>query len=349
MKFDNPIVLNFDRLIMKQFMSNHQFILVDMEGDILKSNDTLFDLTEFIYGPLDSGFPILSDYFATLKSNPQLPIEINCIQFTFKEKTRIYDIKLNHIKENGRDLILIQFYDRTVYYQRIQDKHQKNVETYLDKEVLLQQAEIIQKQNDEIKNLFKESHHRIKNNLQVIISLIGMQERDSKNKELKLILIEVQNRIHSMALLHECLYNSQNLKNVNVKIYINALVNDMMKSYNLKKNVSFTVNADEVELNSNTLVILGLLINELLSNALKHGLKDKDKGSITVEFKELKTNQFSLKISDNGVGIPNDIFIKPSKTMGVELIKMFTDQLKGTVNVLDEPGGVVQIDFSEEK
>lgn len=348
MKFDKPILLNFDRLIMKQFLDDHQFILVDMEGNITQSNDTLFDLTEFINAPLDNCLPLLTDYFHTIVSNPELPIEINCIEFELMERTGIYDIKFLFLHELGSDMVLIEFYDRTLYYRQIQNKHQKKVLDYLDKQILINQAETIKKQNEEIKVLIKEAHHRIKNNLQIISSLIRLQTNNSKNDSLNQILLDVDNRIHSMALLHECLYKSQNLKNVNIREYIISLTNDLTKSYRLNKEFSCITSIEEVELNSKTLVTLGLLINELFTNALKHGLKGKEKGKITIDFKKLPDSMYQLTISDNGIGIPKDTFTKESNTLGVELIQIFTKQLGGTLSILDKPGTAIQITFTEE-
>lgn len=347
MNFEKPIILGFDRLIMRQFNADHQFVLIDFDGKILQSNNTLFDLSDFIDASIEDVFPLLGDYFQLIKSNPKIPLEINCIAFTFQEKEATYDIKLYHVIDLVGNLYLVQFYDRSEHYERIRTKHQKKIEDFLDNQVIVKQSELIQKQNDEIKTLIKEAHHRIKNNLQVINSLIDAQVSESKDAKLNQILKEVQNRIHSMALLHEYLYRSQSLKNVNVQIYIESLVNDLIKSYAIRKVIDHKVATNDISLNSRTLVVLGLLINELISNSLKHGFKGVDKCEIMVELETLKKDRYRLKISDNGIGIPKDILTKKTDTLGMELIQTFTQQLNGEISLLDGKGANFQIDFSE--
>lgn len=347
MNFNKPIILGFDRLIMKQFNAEHQFVLIDVDGNILQSNNTLFDLSNFMERSILDLFPLLSDYFQALKANPKIPLELNCITFALSNKESTYDIKLYRVIDQVGDLYLVQFYDRTAYYDRIRNKHQKKIEDFLDKQVIVQQSEMIQKQNDEIKALVKEAHHRIKNNLQVIISLIDVQVNESKDEKLKQILKEVQNRIHSMALLHEYLYRSESLKNINVQIYFESLVNDLIKSYSIHKTIDFKVETNEVELNSRTLVVLGLLINELITNSLKHGFEGIDKCEIIVRLEELRKGRYRLVISDNGIGIPKDILSKKSDTLGMELVQTFTQQLSGDLSILDGEGTIFQIDFSE--
>lgn len=347
MNFNKPIILGFDRLILKQFNAENQFVLIDYDGSIVQSNNTLFDLSDFIDTTIEDVFPLLGDYFHVIKSNPKIPVEINCIEFTFQEKTATYDIKLYHVIDLVGNLYLVQFYDRTKHYEKIRSKHQKKIEDFLDKQVIVRQSEMIQKQNDEIKALIKESHHRIKNNLQIINSLLDAQVNDSKNVKLNQILKEVQNRIHSMALLHEYLYRSQSLKNVNVQVYVESLIHDLIKSYSIQKVVDYKVDTHNVILNSRTLVVLGLLINELLTNSLKHGFKDLSTGKVEVQLEELNKNNFRLIVSDNGIGIPKDIFQKKTDTLGMELIQTFTLQLNGNISLLEGNGTNFQIDFSE--
>ena len=155
--------------------------------------------------------------------------------------------------------------------------------------------------------LMKEIYHRVKNNLMVISSLLNLQSRYIKDKEARGMFKESQNRAHSMAIIHERLYQSSDLKNIDFGDYIRTLANDLYKTYVIDQDrIKLQVNVEDIMLDINTSIPLGLIVNELLSNSLKHAFPGDAKGDITVDFHKAG-DDFILEVKDTGIGIPEDI------------------------------------------
>lgn len=333
-------------MILDFLKSSHQFILTGLEGNILESCNSLVDLTPEINTSIYNTIPFLSAYTSEImKMNHTESLDLNCIQFSFKKRIGIYDLKISKNSSGNPNTILIILTDRSNYYNTLRKTSQNNAEVSLEKELIQMQMQIITKQNDEMKTLLKETHHRIKNNLQVVHSLLKFQSRELEDLEVVKMFTETQNRVLSMALLHEKLYQSYSLKNVNANEYLKLLVKEFIENYGIDKNISFEINVGNFILGSNTLVPLGLLTNELISNSLKHGFKKQKKGHIKVLLKKISNLKYRLTIADNGIGIPKDFFENKSKSLGKKLIKTFTKQLLGNIKVENIPGGVISVDF----
>jgi len=192
--------------------------------------------------------------------------------------------------------------------------------------------------------LLREIHHRMKNNLQVVTSLLRMQSSKIEDKKVANLFKETQNRVLSLAKLHEKMYRSDNLENINVEEHFTLLIEDLITNYTFKKSIRASISVDNIDLGVKTLVPLGLIINEVISNSLKYAFIDQDSGIITVQLKKLTNNQYELIIGDNGCGKKNT----ETKTgLGTKLIHIFTKQLNGTLKTLDEKGTVYQILFEQ--
>jgi PAS domain S-box-containing protein len=196
--------------------------------------------------------------------------------------------------------------------------------------------------------LLKEIHHRVKNNLMVISSLLSLQSRYIKDEASKSIFKDSQNRARSMALIHELLYQSSDLKSINFGTYINKLTNELFSVYITDPNkIKLNMDIDSIMLDINTAIPLGLIVNELVSNSMKHAFPNVKQGKIGIEFK-LDDGNYSLIVSDNGVGFPNDYDIQHSDSLGLKIVNSLTEQIEGNIRVEIATGTKFIINFKEE-
>jgi two-component sensor histidine kinase len=199
--------------------------------------------------------------------------------------------------------------------------------------------------------LIKEIHHRIKNNLQIISSLLNLQADGIKDEAVKEKYTESIGRIKSIAIIHELLYNSKNLSNLKIKDYLHELVSYISETYNLNKNIKVDLS---VNLKDNQKVIdldkaipCGIIINELLSNSFKYAFEKKKDGLVSVEFSEnLKTNRYQLIVADNGKGLPDSVDLNHTATLGLQLVNSLVGQLGGEMIVERKNGTKFTISFS---
>ena len=198
--------------------------------------------------------------------------------------------------------------------------------------------------------LLREIHHRVKNNLQIISTLLYLQSGYIKDKEAFEMFNESINRIKSMALIHEKLYQFTDLGKIDVAEYIRELAADLSSSYGVKTDgIKLETHVREVLLTINTAIPCGLITNELVSNSLKHAFPDAKKGKIRIDLFLDSDYMFTLIVSDNGVGFPKDLDFRNTETLGLQLVMTLVKQLKGTIE-LDRSGGTeFKITFAELK
>ncbi|MBU7016564.1 MAG: PAS domain-containing protein [Theionarchaea archaeon] len=193
--------------------------------------------------------------------------------------------------------------------------------------------------------LLQEIHHRVKNNIQIISSLLNLQSSYIKDERYKQMLRDSQDRIKSMALIHEKLYQSSNLADISFGEYIQDLVQSLYRSYGTM-NITLEVQGSGVSLGIDTAIPCGLIINELVSNSLKHAFPD-DKGKIRIGFRSID-GDIELVVSDNGVGIPDTIDFRTTESLGLHLVTILVeDQLKGTVSLERNDGTTFTITFKK--
>lgn len=198
--------------------------------------------------------------------------------------------------------------------------------------------------------LLKEIHHRVKNNLQIVSSLLFFQSKKITDPVTLEMFREGQNRVKSMALIHEKLYQSGDLANIDFKEYVKKLTNFLFQSYGVNQSkFKLKNNVANVQLSVDTAVPCGLIINEIISNSFKHGFKDRDSGEIKIDMDYDENNKLILKISDNGKGIPNDLNIAESGSLGLRLVNNLTIQLNGEVEFFNRNGTTVKITFANPK
>ncbi len=199
--------------------------------------------------------------------------------------------------------------------------------------------------------LLREIHHRVKNNLQIIASLLMLQAEECENKELLSKYKESENRIHAMALIHERIYQSKNLSNINFADYIQSLIDDLIYSYGFNSNeLEINIDSGNFNLSIETVMPLGLIINELVSNSLKYAFKGFQEGSpkkLGISLNLNRENFFVLEVCDNGVGIPADFDIENTTSLGILLVNELVKQLDGELEVTKGPGTRFIISFQE--
>jgi PAS domain S-box-containing protein len=203
----------------------------------------------------------------------------------------------------------------------------------------------------EKETLLKEVHHRVKNNMQVISSLLRLQERKVKDKDSAALLKDSQNRIQSMALVYNKLYRSENLAGINMTEYISELTLGLVKSYAVNPSL-VTVKIDPVGvfLDVDQAIPCGMVINELVTNSLKYAFPDSRRGQIFISLKEEVDHTLELVVSDNGVGIPENINFDNTSTLGIKLVSnLVRDQLGGTMELNRNRGTTVRITFPHVK
>jgi two-component sensor histidine kinase len=208
---------------------------------------------------------------------------------------------------------------------------------------LEQQNIVINKQKSEIEEIIKELHHRVKNNMQIISSLLSLQSELVDDPKVREMFNDCQNRVHSMALIHEKMYQSNSLTRINSKDYLPDLINDIIRTSSLGTNISPDFKIDEVLLGTKMMVPIGLLVNEIVLNSIKHGFQNIEEGKIICQFSNMGNNKFRLTLGDNGVGIDKDKSKKAS--LGMDIIEAFVNQLDGTFKILDGPGTIYEIEF----
>jgi len=194
--------------------------------------------------------------------------------------------------------------------------------------------------------LLREIHHRVKNSLQIISSLLSLQSEEIDDLEIIERYNESENRIHTIALIHESLYNSNDISEINFHDYVENLVENIMNSYNVDSSrITSTLDLDDYELGIETAIPLGLIINELVSNAIKHAFKDHE-GNILLKL--TRTNDvYELTIRDNGTGLQENFDIENEKSLGFMLVNALVKQLEGEIEVLIDNGSVFKIRFKE--
>jgi PAS domain S-box-containing protein len=198
---------------------------------------------------------------------------------------------------------------------------------------------------EEKATLMKEIHHRVKNNLQVISSLLYLQSNHIEDPEIKKILKISENRIIAMATLHEKIYQSKEFSKFDFKAYVEAIIEHLVSYYtNEKFKLKLNMNIERIYLSIDKAIICGLIINELITNAIQHAFTNKDKGTVAVAIKE-QDEWITMEIADNGKGMPQNINYLKTQSLGIQLVENLVKQLKGTLSMESEKGTLVFIKF----
>ncbi len=258
--------------------------------------------------------------------------------------------KVNEMLEE-KDRELADTLDQAQKYQEAQDRARElgEINEELKAEIVRrQQAETqIRASLREKEVLLKEIHHRVKNNLQIISSLLNLQAEQMGGPENLGMFRESQDRVQSMALIHEKLYQSEDLARVDFSEYIQGLVSYLLRSYASQAGrVRPVVEVEEIFLGIDTAIPCGLVINELVSNALKYAFPDGRSGEVRVALRSDGEDRFTLTVGDDGVGFPDELDFRNTESLGLQLVITLVDQLEGSIE-LDRSGGTeFKMDFT---
>jgi len=246
-------------------------------------------------------------------------------------------------------VLVVQTYGEGVRY----GEEEKNILKFVSDQVAMtvhrKKVEAqIKAQLQEKDVLLKEVHHRVKNNMQVISSLLNLQSRRVKDPAVFEMFKESQRRIRSMALIHERLYQSSDLSRIEFSQYLRNLTTHLFHSYQVDASrVQLKLEAEEVHLNINTAIPCGLIVNELVSNALKHGFPEGRKGELEIGLSAVPEDGYVLKIKNDGVGFPEGLDFRKTETLGMQIINTLVEQIGGRLELSREKGTAFRLEFNE--
>ncbi|MGZ3919597.1 MAG: PAS domain S-box protein [Bacteroidia bacterium] len=312
------------------FDSSHHYIwTIDRNEKLTSFNKNYFDLISNLYNTqpyiglvLNRG--VLSnnrEYNELLKYNYEKAFDGDSVNFEIetvdKGFNKIYlDIFLNPIFENNK-VIEVSGIAHDVTEKKIAQQRMEH--SLKEKEVLL-----------------KEVHHRVKNNMQVISSILNLQSSYVSDDYALSLLKESQNRIKTMAYIHESLYQNKSFTSVNFSDYIATLTNNIIQSYSVsEEKVQLILNLEKINLNLDNSIPTGLIVNELITNAIKHAFPSSAKGFINVNLKS-KNNTVYLEVKDNGIGFDSNIDFRNSNSLGLQLVSTLIDQIEGDLTFKSE-------------
>jgi len=211
--------------------------------------------------------------------------------------------------------------------------------------VLNEKNKIINASLEEKVLLLEEVHHRVKNNFQLVSSLLEFQSKEIDDKKALKTISEGQNRVRAMALIHRKLYENKDIKNIDFKDYCTLLVNELKDLYSGNHDVNITLDIEDLFFDIDTAIPLGLIINELVTNALKYAFKLKTDNKLFLSITKDKHGKYLLIVKDNGTGIPENIDITKIKSLGLRLARRLSKQLHGTFEFYNDNGSVFKITF----
>nr|PZN48610.1 MAG: hypothetical protein DIU61_18425 [Bacteroidota bacterium] len=234
--------------------------------------------------------------------------------------------------------------------QEIEQKNEHLSELIGEKDHLLLQKDSLLGEKDQLITekewLLKEIHHRVKNNFHIVASLLEIQSSFLHNKEALSAIRESQHRIHSMSIIHQKLYQSDTLSTIQMSAYIYELVEYLRDSYAIRDNIRFSLDIQTIELDHASAITLGLILNEIITNAIKYAFAETGNGVISIALRYVSNSQILLSVQDNGPGLPADFNKRIGASMGMELLRGLTDDIGGTLSIESNNGTLVEIIFS---
>lgn len=298
-----------------------------------------------------SAYNVLDDSLKNSKVMSQIAEKRAKFEISLNEAEMTYLKKISRTRANMLvisvvSLILIIVLLIFLYRQSKQRKFANNKLSEFNEE-LKQKNEIINNQLTEKEMLMKEIHHRVKNNLQIISSIINLQSMQINDKHTIEIFNEMQRRIMAISSIHQKLYQSDSVSSINMKDYLGEVVEATHQAFNNKNlNVNYEISIQNIHLNIDIAVSLGLILNELTTNAYKYAFKKQRENSLFVGLNHNNQNTFTLIVQDNGPGIPDDIDIFNSNSLGLRMVSLLTRQMHGKIQAENKDGTRISLIFN---
>jgi PAS domain S-box-containing protein len=310
-------------------------ILLGVDGVLKGVNDAAVKITGL------SRQELINQHFSDLEIFPEEDIPLHQKEFPklFNGEPLIYESRI--IDKDGA-IRLVENHLIPISYQN-EIKHILLIAMDITQRKIAE--ENIKASLREKEVLIQEIHHRVKNNMQIISSLINLQANRLDDVETKTALKESQNRIKSMALVHEKLYQSEDLSHINFADYVKSMVRGLFYSYNVEEQVKVLLDVDEVQLNIETAVPCGLIISELVSNSLKYAFPTGI-GEIQISLRK-QEDEYELIIGDDGVGFPEELDYQKTESLGLQLVNTLVNQVDGVIELDRSNGTEFKIRFKE--
>lgn len=351
-----------DAITMAQ--SNHYEIIIieydlpDMNAvDILKAlSETNDKSAKIVIGPFGSGqrrdaFQAgATNYIVTPFSIVQLFIVLKQQLELVESKKELESLKKTYEKMLKEQSELTEHF--MLYNEQLQKEIDRRAQIIIEEKKkafdITQKSITLEEALKDKETLLKEVHHRVKNNMQIISSLLALQMNTLEDKKYIGIFKDTVNRIKSMALVHEKLYQSSDISSLNVSEYFNELIADIMQSYELRsyKTVDVRLDIKIEKLSVDIMIPCGLIVCELISNAVKYAFEDVQKGEIYLGFKKTTDNKYELVVADNGKGLPPDEELKQRRSLGWQLVNdLVKRKIRGTMEIDRSRGTKFRIVF----
>ncbi|WP_457509394.1 PAS domain S-box protein [Thermostichus sp. MS-CIW-19] len=310
--------------------------IVDRQGRYLKVNPALEEILGY------SGAELVNKSFCDLTHPDDLEEDWRLFQEVLNGQRDRYHLEKRYIHRSGKVVWC------RLAVSAVRDPEGKNLFIIGISEDITEEkrAELqIQAALQEKEILLREIHHRVKNNLQIISSLLRLQADQIKSHKYARVFKDAGSRIQAMSLIHEGLYQSNNLAAVDLRQYLHNLISNLFHSYGVNPEIiRASIRAEGIRLNLDEAVLCGLIINELVTNSLKYAFPKGRSGQIDVHFKQTRTYT-QLRVSDNGIGLPSNFDFKETQSLGLQLVATLTDQLQGKIELRNKSGTTFIITF----
>ena len=278
---------------------------------------------------------------STQKATINILEDFNIENAKVEQANRMLELKTLELDHSNRDLHEARDILEARVLERTAELERSNVQLRAEMDVRARIEEQVKASLREKETLLKEIHHRVKNNLQIIGSMLSLQLPQVKDPEAISLFKESQNRVYTMALIHEKLYQSESMAKVDLPEYIRSLTANLFLSYAVSGNaIRRRINVEEVSLDIDALIPCALIVNELVSNSLKHAFppsiqaqRTNQTGEIHIVFRHVDEKTIVLAVEDNGIGLPAGFDIEKCQSMGLKLVNALTRQLRGTLSI----------------
>ncbi|MBK9270570.1 MAG: sensor histidine kinase [Saprospiraceae bacterium] len=274
-------------------------------------------------------------------------ITANAIEFAIekeKEKTRYLE-KISSLMKWGLSIMGMFL---LVFIILLFNNHKNKLEIKKQSELIQSRNQLLEQSLHKQSLLLSEVHHRVKNNLQLVISLLTLKVNQSKSSELKQFSEEVSSKVRGISLIHEQLYSTGDFEQIDLKEYLNNLIKQFREFYPSENTFGYQLEMDSVYLNLETVMPIGIICSELIGNSLKYARIPGKKLWINIELKLIE-DKFAFKYADNGPGIPDNIVQKDKANMGLVLIKSMVRQLQAESSIFNQEGAIFRMNFVEKK
>jgi len=301
-------------------------------------------------------FKDLNDSIVNEKKNKQIE-ELQILYGLEKKEKDFSNLKLAMHAEKGKTnqaqntikfglcIVLFLFLSTVLFWRSYKSKKKNNTLLIAQKNEIDQKNAALQKLVNEKESLMQEIHHRVKNNLQIVMSLLNSQSSTLKSEEAFDAIQKSQHRLYAISLLHQKLYRTDIVREIEMQSYISDLLANFADTFDLHNRINFKTDIQAIVLDEAQAVSVGLILNEAITNSIKYGFPENKKGDIFITMKNQAMNFVKLRITDNGVGFSGNVNPETSTTMGLSLINGLGEQLNGQVSITNTNGVTIEVVF----